>query len=121
MTTEDKRPMVYLREGHVCGFTLPLPEAVMNRWRAGHLVRVNADGTPYEGAHFVLPDGTSDGDEAGDGGIPDRPRKNAGRTAWAVYAIAIGAATEEEADELTRDQLIDRCTPPEEKPDGGGK
>jgi hypothetical protein len=114
------KPVIWLREGHVCGFTLPLPVNVHERWKAGQLTRVNEDGSDFQGAHYVLPgdaEPTSDG--GGEGGGPDRPKKNASRIEWAAYAVALGAATAEDADSLTRDELIELTTAPEDKPDGG--
>jgi hypothetical protein len=114
------KPVIWLKEGHVCGFTLPLPENVMARWKAGQLMRVNEDGSTYQGAHYVLPgDDPESATEAGEGGSgPERPKKSASRIAWAAYAVALGACSEEDADSKTRDELIELTTPPEEKPDG---
>jgi hypothetical protein len=114
------KPVIWLREGHVCGFTLPLSAVIEERWKAGHLIRVNEDGSTFQGPHFILPgaDLEADDDEPGTGGGngPVRPKKNAGRVQWAAYAIALGACTEDEADDLNRDQLIALVIPPEEKP-----
>jgi hypothetical protein len=125
------KPVVWLKEGHVCGFTLPLPPNVEERWRAGRLIRVNEDGSTYQGPHYLLPDGTEAAADAtgaaaaavnGDGTepqlLPDRPAKNASRMRWADYAVALEACTQEQADEMNRDELIKLVIPPEES--GGG-
>lgn len=117
------KPVIWLKEGHVCGFTLPLPENVLERWKLGQLIRVNEDGSTFQGAHFVLPDDQQEAEApapAGSAG-PERPKKNAGRVQWAVYAVALGACSEDEADKLTREQLIELVTPPEEKTVGGSE
>lgn len=112
--------MIYLREGHVCGFTLPLPPNVMERWRAGHLQRVNEDGSTWQGDHFALPGAPTEAlAGAADGEGPVRPKRSASRIAWAAYAVELGACTEEQAEKLSRDDLIELTTPPEEKPGDG--
>lgn len=121
MSNQESKPVIWLKEGHVCGFTLPLPQVILERWQAGHLVRVNEDGSTYQGPHFVLPDGTgADEADAGPSG-PERPKKSASRLQWAVYAVAIGACTEAEADKKSRDELIELTTVPEEKPGPDGE
>jgi hypothetical protein len=120
------KPVIWLKEGHVCGFTLPLPVNVMERWRAGHLIRVNEDGSTFQGPHYVLPDGTAaaeteapaDDDAVSTLNAPARPKKNASRIEWAAYAIALGACSGDAADGMSRDELIDLTTPPEEKASG---
>jgi hypothetical protein len=114
------QPAIYLREGHVIGFTLPLHPTVEERWRAGHLQRVRADGSAWEGDPFVLPGeppaaADAEADVPGDGGVA-RPKGNASRADWAAYAVALGACTEEQAAQLTRDELAALTTPPEDKP-----
>jgi hypothetical protein len=115
------QPAIYLREGHVIGFTLPLHPTVEERWRAGHLHRVQADGTAWEGDPFALPGQAAaaaaeePGPQPEDGGLA-RPKGNASRADWAAYAVALGACTEEQAAQLTRDELAALTTPPEDKP-----
>ena len=36
--------------GTVIGFTLPMGEHIEKQWRAGELVRVHADGSPWDEA-----------------------------------------------------------------------
>lgn len=103
--------------GAVIGFTLPLSEHVEKQWRAGELVRVREDGTPWDEA-WDDPDAL-DGEPAepgGDDGVPARPRDAAHRRHWQAYAVALGACTEDEADGMTKAQLVELVTPPEETP-----
>lgn len=39
--------------------------------------------------------------------VDEKPKKSASKAAWAAYAVAHGMSAEE-ADELTRDQLVER-------------
>lgn len=130
--------MVYLLEGHVTGHTLPLNRVTEERWRAGHLRRVNADGTPWQGGdEFAVLPGTPPqpgqetareqpplGSTADDTAGPEDglavPKLNAPRRDWAAYATSLGAASAEEAEQMTRGELIERCTPPELQPGTGG-
>lgn len=118
--TQQQPQLVYLREGHVTGHTVPLHPVVMERWRAGHLQRVNADGSTWEGDPFVLPgEPPAAGAPAapdGDGGEVARPKGNASRADWAAYAVGLGACTDDEASQLTRDELAALTTPPEDQP-----
>jgi hypothetical protein len=123
--SDTQQQLVYLREGHVSGHTLPLHPNVMERWKAGLLRRVNADGSPWQGEEYVLPGelpaadpGAPAAAASSDGGEPPRPRGNASRIEWAGYAVALGACTEDDAGKLTREELIALTTPPEEKPAG---
>lgn len=45
-------------------------------------------------------------DPAGDGSAPDRPSAAGAKAAWVEYAVAQGM-DRDEADKLTRDQLVD--------------
>lgn len=141
---DQPEDVIWLKGGHVVRLTLPLHPDIEARWRKGGLVRVTEDGEPWQGYEFALPgaepevpsppppgsgggDGhehDGDGQGSGDGGqqqggdlnIPGRPRGNASRVAWAAYAVELGAATEDEAATLTRDELIELTTPPEMRP-----
>jgi hypothetical protein len=111
--------------GAVIGFTLPLPEHVEKQWTAGELTRVHKDGTEWDEAEDD-PDAlaeTSDpagGVSAEPGGddftLPVRPRDSAHRRHWQAYAVALGAATGDEVDGMTKAQLVELVTPPEEQP-----
>ena len=109
------------------GFTLPLHVSIERQWELGELMRVHADGTPWDEAEDD-PDalaGTSDpasggvsaepgGDDPGD--VPVRPRDSAHRRHWQAYAVALGACTQEDADGMTKAKLVELVTPPEELP-----
>jgi hypothetical protein len=120
MSDQKNPPMVYLRGGHVCGFTVPLPPAVVDRWKRGHLQRVTEDGRTWPGDPWVMPgdepgpDAPDDGD--GETGGTGRPKGSAAKADWVAYAVSLGACTEDEAGKLTRDQLVELCTAPEDKP-----
>lgn len=117
------RGHICLMATHVVKMSLPLHETIRKAWVAGKLSRVEEDGTPFRGDPWQLPDGgraappEPDGEDDGED-VPERPRPSASRSAWAAYAVAIGAAAEDHAATLTRDQLIALCTAPEEQPGG---
>jgi hypothetical protein len=125
-------PDLWLKEGHVVGMDLPLGEVIESRWRNGDLQRVNEDGSPWsDGDEFAIlarddPAGPSPAaaDPAAtitsDVQAPARPPGNAPRRAWAAYAVALGACTEDVASTLTRAELIDAVTAPEDKPGSVG-
>lgn len=118
--SEQKPPMVYLRGGHVCGFTVPLPPAVVERWKRGELQRVTEDGQTWPGDPWVMPGDEREpepqDDSTGESGdASGRPKGNAAKADWAAYAVSLGACTEDEAGKLTRDQLAGLCTAPEDK------
>ena len=107
------------------GFTLPLGEYVRKQWEAGELVRVNGDGTPWDEAGDD-PDTLAAAQQASEEpaepggdeppGVPVRPRDSAHRRHWQAYAVDLGACTKDEADGMTRAQLVELVTPPEELP-----
>ncbi len=101
--------------GLVIGMSLPVHEAIEHQWRTGELQRVNPDGSRWEG-DGELPPEPEDDNLAHEGTIPERPRANAHVDKWRLYAVAIRATTEARAAEMSRDELRDLCTPPEEKP-----
>lgn len=47
---------------------------------------------------------------------PPRPAASAPKQAWQEYAVALGAASEEDASGMTKDALVKLCTPPEIDP-----
>ncbi len=114
---------IYLREaaargdtvGHVAIFTGPLPAGVQKRWDDGDLIQVTRDGDPWEDSD-VLPeapvlDVAVEEVPAGPQATfaetdPARPRGNGSQEAWAVYAVAVGAVSEDEAAGMSRDDLI---------------
>ena len=114
--------------GAPIGFTLPLGEYIEKQWRAGDLMRVHEDGTPWheDGDDPDTLAATSDpaseepAEPGGDDveGVPVRPRDSAHRRHWQAYAVALGACTKDEADGMTKAQLVELVTPPEELPPG---
>jgi hypothetical protein len=132
------------------GMTLPLHETITEQWRNGGLQRVTAEGARWEGDEFDLSTAAESGTpgasepepsegerEAGDdpdaGGEvqeptapadgvtePERPNASAPKQPWQDYAVALGACTADEAAAMTRQALIDLCTPPEADPLAGG-
>ena len=121
--------LVYLQApgGAPLGLSLPLHWAIDAQWRRGELSRVHPDGSPWEEygqdpdslaavleAESDVPGAAGDGDPEGD--AVTRPRANAAVKAWREYAVAIGACTADEAEALTRAQLVELVTPPEEQP-----
>ena len=128
MTATMAPPLVHLVAvgGAVIGFTLPLSEHVLKQWEAGELVRVHADGSAWDEAGDdpgVLavpggPAGAGPADPGGDdpGDVPARPQDSAHRRHWQAYAVALGACTKDEVDGMTKAQLVELVTPPEELP-----
>jgi hypothetical protein len=117
----NTQPMVYLLEGHVTGHTVPIHPNVLDRWKRGELTRVNEDGSTWPGDPFAMPgepgsriDTPPEPDD--DGPEPVKPRGNASRIEWAGYAVSLGAASEEDAGVMTRDELIELTTPAEDRP-----
>ena len=121
--------------GVVLVMTLPLGEYIDRQWRDGALTRVNEDGTTYVGDPYtILPDpapgpATADSAASNDevaGGAEDegpagpaRPPQNAPKAAWVTYAVQIGVcATEAEAGDRSKAELIRATTPPELEPGG---
>jgi hypothetical protein len=111
--------------GAVIGFTLPLSEHVEKQWRAGELVRVHEDGSEWDedqddpAALAAVDEPASEEPAEPDGdadGVPVRPRDSAHRRHWIAYAVALGACSQDEADGMTRAQLVELVTPPEERP-----
>lgn len=133
-------PRIALRapSGVIIDHTLPLHESIADQWRKGELQRVDGDGNPWSdgdeydlsgayGSREAVPAADEeagfvprDEGEAGLGegtGEPVRPDGNAPKRAWQDYAVAVGAVPEDEAPRLSRQQLIDRSTPPELRPE----
>lgn len=98
--------------GSIIPMDLPLPDAIAQRMAKGYLQRVNADGTPYTGLHEAAPT-TPAGTPAGDGGSAltrgetPRPAKAAPKPQWVAWAVAVHGLDPEEADGMTRADLMD--------------
>ena len=90
--------------GGVFKFDLPLHEVVADKLAKGHIRRVNPDGTPYvEGDR---PEGVPSLPES-------RPALNALKGEWVGWAVVQGL-TPDEAEALTKQDLIDRFGTPAE-------
>lgn len=107
---------IYLRGegGGIHAMDLPLPEPIEERLRKGMLQRVNEDGSPY-----TKPDGdgpTEVGKVPAPGtqvpGPPlTEPSKSANKAEWVGWAVVKGA-TPEEADGMTKPDLIEKYATP---------
>lgn len=91
--------------GVVFEHDLPLNPHIAKRHATGHLRRVNADGTPY-----VEPvDGPVDeGQGAPPAPVMGRPSVRAPKSDWVSHAVYAHGANPEEADGLTKLDLIER-------------
>lgn len=77
--------------GGVFELPLPLSENFEHQAARGQLVRVTADGEPYEEATE-----------------PKRPADSAGKPAWVGYALAVDPSlTVDDADAMTKNDLIE--------------
>lgn len=99
--------------GHVIAMTLPLHSTIEHQWEHGDLQRVNEDGSPWgEPAVEVAPQPP----EGGGVEAPARPKPAAKVADWQEYAVAIGAASAQDAAGMTKAQLVELTTPPEMLP-----
>lgn len=104
--------------GDVLAHQLPLGEGLAGRLRAGSLLRVNEDGTPWVGASTpdtvpttlsekrALDELAQHGDE--DGPALDRPSQADKKAVWVSYAVGTRTITRAAAEDLTKDELIER-------------
>lgn len=76
---------------------LPLHEATAEQLKKGYLRRVNEDGSPY-----VEP--AEDGGPAG----PKRPARSDNKPEWVGWAVAAFGVTPDDAEAMTKQDLIDR-------------
>lgn len=86
--------------GMVIAHDLPLPEHIADRMTKGYLTRVNEDGSP-----FVEP--VEGGSDLTNGRTP-RPAGNASKTEWVGYAVRVGGMKPDDAEAMTRADLIDK-------------
>ncbi len=90
--------------GSIYEMDLPLPEPIAQRVEKGDIIRVaNADGDPYEG-EIPAPE-TNDLDRAA---IYAPPATSASKAAWVAHAVRHGGMTQDGADSLTKQDLIDK-------------
>jgi hypothetical protein len=91
--------------GGIWRMDLPLPEIMAEKVTKGYLQRVNEDGTPYV-------DATAEPTSGGDGEAPTedvpRPAQSAPKAEWVGYAVRAGGMTPDDAEALTKHDLIDR-------------
>lgn len=98
---------IYLRGegGGIHAMDLPLPEPIEERLRKGMLARVNEDGSPYIAANEG---GTADPGPGGPGTAPlAEPSKSASKADWVGWAV-VGGASPEDADGMTKADLIEK-------------
>ena len=90
--------------GHVFAHDLPLPEALQDRLTKGYLRRVNEDGSPWAEPVDAEPEGGSDLTD----GVAPRPAVNAPKAEWVGYAVLVGEMSPDDAEAMTKQDLIDR-------------
>jgi hypothetical protein len=102
-------PTVFIQGegGGIFELSLPLHETIVDKLERGHVRRVQADGSPYEES------GRPDGVPA----LPDsRPAVNAQKAEWIGWAVVNGA-TPDDAEALTKTDLIEKFGVGAEAPD----
>ncbi|MFJ8154815.1 hypothetical protein [Streptomyces sp. NPDC094468] len=107
---------IYVRGegGGIHPMDLPLPEPIEERLRKGMLQRVNEDGSLYVVPADEEPTNAGKAPAAGQQvpGLPlTQPGKNADKATWVGWAVVQGA-TAEEADGMTKADLIEKYGTP---------
>lgn len=95
--------------GVVIEMDLPLPEVMQDKVTRGTLRRVNEDGSPV--GVVSEEDTATTGNEGGSDltdGVPPRPAVNASKAEWVGYAVLVGEMAPDEAEAMTKQDLIDR-------------
>ncbi|GAA3854238.1 hypothetical protein GCM10023084_05540 [Streptomyces lacrimifluminis] len=107
---------IYVRGegGAIIAMDLPLPEAIQERFDRGLIQRVNEDGTPYAVAPAPKPK-PAKGSVLTEGLVP-RPGFRAGKDDWVLWAMAVHALPEADAQAMTKAQLQEL---PEQPTEGG--
>lgn len=97
---------IYVRGegGVIFAMDLPLPEAIADRLAKGQIKRVNRDGSPYYGAEPVPARAAEQGSSLTEGGVP-RPGARASKDDWVLWAMAVHALPETDAQAMTKSQL----------------
>jgi hypothetical protein len=109
--------------GSVIEMDLPVSEAIAERITKGMIRRVNADGSPYVPP---APEGEGEGNDPPSGpdgaqppapatqggsdltnGVPPRPAQSAPKAEWVGYAVLVGGMPVDDAEALTKQDLID--------------
>lgn len=102
---------IYVRGegGSIILMDLPLPEAIQQRVDAGMIVRVNADGSAWSDSD-PTPEPVSDDavELARDDVGPVRPERAMPKARWVEYAQLVSDLTREDADALTKAELVKR-------------
>lgn len=100
--------------GTVITMDLPLPDHIEQRITKGQLRRVNADGSPYT-PDPDAPTGAGQVPTPPTGPVPGlpltQPGKNDPKSAWVGWAVVNGANAEE-ADGMTKNDLIEKYGTP---------
>ncbi|WP_198351703.1 hypothetical protein [Streptomyces typhae] len=104
--------------GQIIKMDLPLPEPIADRLTKGLLRRVNADGSPYTGTGPATPDSGGDpstraGSALTEGRTP-RPAQNARKAEWVGWAVGVHGMDPEQADALSKADLMDLPEQPEQ-------
>ncbi|MGW2044643.1 hypothetical protein ACWCPF_05600 [Streptomyces sp. NPDC001858] len=100
---------IYVRGegGGIFAMDLPLPEGIQERLDRGAIQRVNTDGSPYYGAPVAGPAPKAaavQGSALTEGMVP-RPGARAGKDDWVLWAMAVHAIPEADAEAMTKAQL----------------
>ncbi|WP_327724366.1 hypothetical protein [Streptomyces europaeiscabiei] len=115
---------IYVRGegGAIIAMDLPLPEAIQERFDRGQLVRVHSDGSPYYSAQAPTATATpaSDQGSALTEGIVPRPGTRAGKDDWVLWAMAVHAIPETDAEAMTKAQLQELPEQPAPPAPAGG-
>ncbi|MFR0351792.1 hypothetical protein [Streptomyces sediminimaris] len=105
---------IYIRGegGGIHAMDLPLPEPIQERLTKGMLRRVNKDGSPYLEPLAEPTPGTPPDPGKEVPGLPlTEPAKTANKAEWVGWAVVKGA-TAEEADGMTKADLIEKYATP---------
>lgn len=109
---------IYVRGegGAVIAMDLPLPEAIQERFDRGLIQRVNEDGTPYAVTPSPVRAPAPVVGSALTEGLVPRPGARAGKDDWVLWAMAVHAIPEADAQAMTKAQLQE--LPEQPAPDG---
>lgn len=99
----DEVETIHIRgeNGLVMAHDLPLGEGIAHRLEAGHLVRVNEDGTPWEAP------ADAEVDPAAGVVSTTKPDPKASKAAWVGWAVLQGM-TPDDAEAATKADLVDK-------------
>ncbi|MGW0942908.1 hypothetical protein ACWD4O_10200 [Streptomyces sp. NPDC002623] len=91
--------------GAIFAMDLPLPESIQERLDRGAIQRVNEDGSPYYAAPAPAPKAAAAKSSALTDGLVPRPGARAGKDDWVLWAMAVHAIPETDAEAMTKAQL----------------